>query len=147
MHDFIVDLPDGYGTQVGEAGAQLSGGQRQRLAIARALVGNPAVMLLDEPSASLDRQTEEEFKLTLAELARDHTVLVVTHSPILLSACHNVIALDKGKVSLAGPSHEVLPRLFGSKRQKAQATANAVAASEPRPATDPSPLPAAQSAE
>ncbi|MEQ9326386.1 MAG: ATP-binding cassette domain-containing protein [Rhodospirillales bacterium] len=148
VHDFIVDLPDGYGTQVGEAGAQLSGGQRQRLAIARALVGNPAVMLLDEPSASLDRQTEEEFKLTLAELARDHTVLVVTHSPILLSACHNVIALDKGKVSLAGPSHEVLPRLFGSKRQKAQATASAVAASEPKPAaTDSSPLPAAQSAE
>lgn len=146
VHDFIVDLPNGYGTQVGEAGTQLSGGQRQRLAIARALVGNPAVLLLDEPSASLDRQTEEEFKLTLANLARDHTVLVVTHSPILLSACHNVIALDKGKVSLAGPSHEVLPRLFGSKRQKAQATANSVAASEPaKPATPPAP--AAQSAE
>jgi len=113
VHDFIIDMPDGYATEIGEAGQRLSGGQRQRIAIARALVGHPPVILMDEPSGSLDRQAEEELKRTLMELAKQHTVIIVTHSPILLQACDNLVALDKGRVALAGPTKDVLPRLFG----------------------------------
>ena len=114
VHHFIIDLPDGYGTEIGEAGRRLSGGQRQRIAIARALIGDPPVVLLDEPSSSLDRQAELELRKTLQEIGQDRTVVIVTHSPILLAACDHLVALDRGKVALAGPAKEILPRLFGS---------------------------------
>jgi ATP-binding cassette, subfamily C, bacterial LapB len=113
VHHFIIDLPDGYASDIGEAGQRLSGGQRQRIAIARALLGDPAVLLLDEPSASLDRQAEQELRKTLVEIGKTRTVIIVTHSPILLAACDDLVALDKGKVALAGPSREILPKLFG----------------------------------
>ncbi len=113
VHQFIIDLPDGYATEIGEAGQRLSGGQRQRISIARALVGDPPVIMLDEPSSSLDRQAEQELKKTLIELSQRHTIIVVTHSPLLLGACDNLIALDKGKIALAGPAKDILPRLFG----------------------------------
>ena len=113
VHSFIIDLPDGYSTDIGEAGRRLSGGQRQRIAIARALLGDPPVLLLDEPSASLDRQAETALRQTLIEIGVGRTVIIVTHSPILLAACDDLVALDKGKVALAGPAREILPRLFG----------------------------------
>ncbi len=113
VHHFIIDLPDGYGTEIGEAGRRLSGGQRQRIAIARALVGDPPVLLLDEPSSSLDRQAEQELRKTLTEIGKQRTVIMVTHSPILLAACDDLVALDRGKVALAGPAREILPKLFG----------------------------------
>jgi ABC-type bacteriocin/lantibiotic exporter with double-glycine peptidase domain len=112
-HFFIVDLPDGYATDIGEAGARLSVGERRAIAIARVLISDTPVMLLDEPTAGLDRPAEERLRNLLATLARTRNVIVVTHSPIVLSACNNVIAMERGKVVLAGPSHEVLPRLFG----------------------------------
>ena len=115
VHQFIIDLPDGYATEIGEAGSRLSGGQRQRIAIARALVGDPPVVLLDEPSSSLDRHAENELKQTLVEIAKTRTVIMVTHSPTLLSACDFLYALDRGKLALAGPAREILPRLFGGK--------------------------------
>ena len=113
VHHFIIDMPDGYASDIGEAGRRLSGGQRQRIAVARALIGDPAVLLLDEPSASLDRQAEQELRKTLVEIGKTRTVVIVTHSPILLAACDDLVALDKGKVALAGPSREILPKLFG----------------------------------
>ena len=113
VHHVVVDMPDGYGTPIGEAGSRLSAGQRQRIAIARSLVGNPAVLVLDEPSSSLDRQAEEDLKNTLVQLALDRTVIVVTHSPILLPACRDIVVLEKGQVVAAGPSTEILPRLMG----------------------------------
>ncbi|HAD87242.1 MAG TPA: type I secretion system ATPase [Rhodospirillaceae bacterium] len=113
VHHFIIDLPDGYATDIGEAGSRLSGGQRQRIAIARALLGDPAVLMMDEPSASLDRQAEQALRETLRELAKIRSVILVTHSPILLAACDDLVALDQGRVALAGPSAEILPRLFG----------------------------------
>ena len=112
VHDYVVDLPDGYDTDIGEAGARLSAGIRQRLAIARALVGNPPVILLDEPSSNLDRQSQEELTRSLTTLARDHTILVVTHSPVLLTACSHIMAMEAGKLAMAGPAAEVLSRLF-----------------------------------
>ena len=113
VHHFIIDLPDGYATDIGEAGSRLSGGQRQRIAIARALLGDPSVLMMDEPSASLDRQAEQALRETLREISKSHSVILVTHSPILLAACDDLVALDQGRVALAGPSAEILPRLFG----------------------------------
>ncbi|MGB0683840.1 MAG: ATP-binding cassette domain-containing protein [Magnetovibrionaceae bacterium] len=127
VHHFIIDMPDGYATDIGEAGRRLSGGQRQRIAIARALVGDPPVLLLDEPSASLDRQAETELRKTLVEIARERTVIIVTHSPILLAACDDLIALDKGKVALAGPARDILPRLFGQQPKDAAGSASSAA--------------------
>jgi len=84
--------------------------------LARALIGDPPVLLLDEPSASLDRQAEESLRDVLHVLARDHTVIMVTHSPVLLTACHNVVVLDHAKIAMAGTATDILPRLFPSAR-------------------------------
>jgi len=131
VHHFIIDLPDGYASDIGEAGQRLSGGQRQRIAIARALLGDPAVLLLDEPSASLDRQAEQELRKTLVEIGKTRTVVIVTHSPILLAACDDLVALDKGKVALAGPSREILPKLFGQQPMQKGADTPAAPAGAP----------------
>lgn len=113
VHQFIIDLPDGYASDIGEAGRRLSGGQRQRIAIARALMGDPAVLMMDEPSANLDRQAEQALRETLKKISKTRSVIIVTHSPILLAACDDLVALDQGRIALAGPSKEILPRLFG----------------------------------
>jgi ATP-binding cassette subfamily C protein LapB len=140
VHPFIIDLPEGYGTSVGEGGSILSGGQRQRLVLARALVGNPPVLLLDEPSSNLDRRAEEDLARTLVELAKDHTIVMVTHSPVLLSVSNRVVALDKGRILAAGPSSEILPRLFARPAPPPAAASAPPAA--PAAATAPAPVPA-----
>jgi ATP-binding cassette, subfamily C, bacterial LapB len=111
-HEFVVDLPEGYGTDVGEAGSRLSGGQRQRLAIARAMFGDPPILILDEPTANIDRPAEEQLRVALLEMAKDHNIIVVTHSPVLLSACENILVLERGAIAAAGPGSDILPRLF-----------------------------------
>jgi len=120
LHRLVIDLPNGYGTEVGESGGRLSGGFRQRIAIARALVGDPPILLMDEPSASLDRQGEDKLRETLLELGRDHTVLVVTHSPALLPHCQTIIALNAGRLLVAGPAQDVLTRLTAGNARAAQ---------------------------
>ncbi len=136
VHHFIIDLPDGYATEIGEAGSRLSGGQRQRIAIARALVGDPPVVLLDEPSSSLDRHAEFELKNTLAEIAKTRTVIMVTHSPALLSVADYLYALDKGKLALAGPAREILPRLFGGKTPEPAVSTDTKPAKKPTGSKD-----------
>ncbi len=150
VHHFIIDLPDGYASDIGEAGRRLSGGQRQRIAVARALVGDPVILVLDEPSSSLDRQAETELRTTLADLAKAHTVIMVTHSPVLLTCADDLVALDRGKVALAGPAKEILPRLFGQAPPPPAAPA-ATAKPAPPPAAPtatakPAPPPAAPAA-
>ncbi len=144
VHEFIIDLADGYASDIGEAGRRLSGGQRQRIAIARALIGNPSVLLLDEPSSSLDRQAETELRNTLIELSKSHTVIIVTHSPILLAVCENLVALDKGKVALAGPAKEILPQLFGVNKSAASQAKSPSPTQTPPPAPAPNPAPVQQ---
>jgi PrtD family type I secretion system ABC transporter len=114
VHDAIVNLPNGYETEVGESGHFLSGGVRQKIAIARALVGDPPILLLDEPTGSLDRKSEEQLLHNLRQLAQHKTILVVTHSHVFLQGCHAIIAMDNGRITMAGASASVLPRLFGT---------------------------------
>lgn len=110
-HGDIVALPGGYATPVGENGDNLPGGLRQRLAIARALVGDPPVLLMDEPTNDLDPETTTVLITMLKSLARDHTIVVATHSVDLLEACDNILVLEKGRVKGGGPAFEVLNHL------------------------------------
>ena len=110
-HNFIIDLPDGYATKVGEGAQRFSAGQTKRIAIAQALLNDPPVLLLDEPTAELDRDSELRFVQTLKELAKDHTIIVVTHSPFLLSHCNGIMVMNKGKMVAAGPATDILPKL------------------------------------
>jgi ATP-binding cassette subfamily C protein LapB len=110
-HGFVIDLPDGYGTDIGEAGQRLSSGQRQRLALARALVPDPPVLLLDEPTSFLDRQVEQDLVQTLAELARARCIVAVTHSTALLAAATTVTIVDQGRIVGHGPASEMLARM------------------------------------
>lgn len=126
VHAVIADLPEGYATEVGEAGHRLSAGQRQRIAIARAMLGDPPVLLLDEPSSSLDRQAEQALSAAVRRIGRERTVVMVTHSPALLAACDTVIGMHNGRVALSGPAAQVLPRLLGTARSAAAGTSAAV---------------------
>jgi ATP-binding cassette subfamily C protein len=110
-HDLIVDLPNGYDTEIGENGTILSAGQRQRIALARALFGDPFVLVLDEPNANLD--SEGEAALTEAILrvkSRGGIVVIITHRPAILGAVDFVMVLQQGCVSALGPRDEVLAR-------------------------------------
>ena len=114
VHEYVIDLPDGYATDIGEAGARLSGGQRQRIAIARALLAAPPVLLLDEVTGNLDSHAELALRDTLKSLAETHTIVLVTHTPVLLRACRSIVVLDAGKVAMAGPAQQVLPKITGA---------------------------------
>jgi ATP-binding cassette, subfamily C, bacterial LapB len=110
-HALVIDLPEGYGTDVGDAGSKFSGGQRKRIALAQVLLHDPAILLLDEPTSDLDPAAEQELVANLKQLAVDHTVVVVTHSPVVLRQCQGIMVMDKGRLLMAGPAAQVLPRL------------------------------------
>ena len=95
--DFVTALPEGLNTVVGERGGLLSGGQRQRIAIARALAHQPVFLLLDEPTSALDPESEKLVCETLQKLAKDLTVVAISHQPALISAADNIYTLSKGK--------------------------------------------------
>jgi ATP-binding cassette subfamily B protein len=108
IHDFIRSLPQGYQTIVGERGSQLSGGQRQRLAIARALVRDPAILVLDEATSALDYATEAALNDTLLKVAQNRTVIMVTHRlSSVISAAH-IVVLDHGRAVESGTHEELL---------------------------------------
>lgn len=112
VHDFVAALPGGYGTEVGDGGANLPGGIRQKIGIARAVLGQPPILLMDEPSSNLDRDSETALADTLRGLGADHTIVMATHSLRLLSACHSVLVLERGKIRTGGPADRILPELF-----------------------------------
>jgi len=109
--DFVDRHPMGFDMPVGERGEGLSGGQRQAIAIARALLLDPAILLFDEPSNSMDNTTEEQLKQRLAEVVKDKTLILVTHRASLLSFVDRLIVLDEGKLIADGPKQDVLDAL------------------------------------
>lgn len=114
--DFVRNHPKGLDMQIGERGERLSGGQRQSIAIARALLSNPPLLLFDEPSNSLDNRSEELLKTRLANcLTPQHTLLLVTHRASLLSLVDRLIVLENGRIVADGPKQHVLDALSGGK--------------------------------
>jgi PrtD family type I secretion system ABC transporter len=106
-------LPDGYNTMIGSFGANLSGGQRQRIALARALYGNPVLVVLDEPNANLDGDGEAALRdAILAQKAESTTVVVIAHRPSILSATDRLLVLRDGRVDMFGATADVLPRII-----------------------------------
>lgn len=107
-HDFIMNLPEGYNTMVGEKGLSLSGGERQRIAIARAIIHNPRVLILDEATASLDTETEKLIQDALNKLTANRTTLAIAHRLSTLRNADRLLVLDHGKVSEFGTHNELL---------------------------------------
>jgi ABC-type multidrug transport system fused ATPase/permease subunit len=107
-HDFIAELRDGYDTVVGERGITLSGGQRQRIAIARALIMNPRILILDDATASVDATTEAKIRVGLREAMRGRTTLIIAHRLSTLALADELIVLDNGRVAARGTHDELL---------------------------------------
>lgn len=109
LHEFVMSLPEGYKTSVGsEAGGRLSGGQRQRIGIARAIVRNPNILILDEPTSSLDAETAEAVNATIESLAGDRTLITTTHYLPSVIKADQIFVLDQGKIVERGTHQELI---------------------------------------
>jgi PrtD family type I secretion system ABC transporter len=112
VHELILRLPNGYDTVIGPGGHILSGGQMQRIGLARALYGNPKLLVLDEPNSNLDAEGEANLLLTLQELHQAKTtVVLVTHKPAVLKQMDKLLVMREGRMELFGPCEEVLLKL------------------------------------
>lgn len=111
VHEFARLHPKGYELQVGERGQQLSGGQRQNVALARALLLDPTILLLDEPTSAMDNATEERLKQRLASISANKTLLLVTHRASMLSLVDRLIIVDRGRIIADGPKGSVMEAL------------------------------------
>jgi subfamily B ATP-binding cassette protein HlyB/CyaB len=109
-HDFIVELPEGYDTVLGEHGCTLSGGQRQRLAMARALVSDPHILIFDEATSALDYESEAIIQRNLAQICNGRTVFVIAHRLSTVRVAHAILVLDKGGIVEGGTHEELLAR-------------------------------------
>jgi ABC-type multidrug transport system fused ATPase/permease subunit len=109
-HDFIEELPNGYDTVIGERGITLSGGQRQRIAIARALILDPRVLILDDATASVDATTEARIRLGLREAMKGRTTLIVAHRLSTIALADELVVLDRGRICARGTQAELLER-------------------------------------
>jgi ATP-binding cassette subfamily C protein CydCD len=108
IHDFVMNLPQGYDTLIGEQGVRLSGGERQRLAIARALLKQAPVLVFDEPTANLDALTERQVLEALFEIMRGRTCVLITHRLIGLENVDEILVMDQGRIAERGRQHELL---------------------------------------
>ena len=106
-HGFIIALPNGYETKVGERGVRLSGGQKQRISIARAFLANPTVLLLDEPTSSVEPDSEAAIIAALDRLMKGRTTVLTSHRPSLIDQADVVCVIENGRVTEAGPPEEL----------------------------------------
>ncbi len=108
IHDYIMELPNGYDTILGEAGSTMSGGQKQRLAIARALIKNANIILLDEATSALDNETQESIKKTIKNISKSCTVVMIAHRLSTINNADKIIVIDKGKVVSIGTHRQLI---------------------------------------
>ncbi|MCB0959858.1 MAG: ABC transporter ATP-binding protein [Acidimicrobiales bacterium] len=125
-HEFVSELADGYGTEIGERGFSLSGGQRQRIAIARAILADPRVLILDDATSAVDPTKEHEIRDALAEVMRGRTTLVIAHRPATIALAERVVLIGDGRV-VADGTHE---ELLASSEAYREVLASAAAAEE-----------------
>jgi subfamily B ATP-binding cassette protein HlyB/CyaB len=109
-HEFIMELPEGYDTQVGERGGSLSGGQKQRLAIARILVGDPKLLIFDEATSALDYESERIILENMKSICRDRTVFIIAHRLTAVRNAHKIVVMEKGRLVESGSPKELLER-------------------------------------
>ncbi len=107
-HDFIMELPNGYDSVIGEGGSSLSGGEKQRISIARAILKNAPILLLDEPTASLDAKNEVAVKQAIAQLVKDKTVVMIAHRLKTIQNADNILVVDNGQIAESGTHGELL---------------------------------------
>lgn len=108
LHDYIMSLPDGYDTEIGERGVRISGGQKQRLSIARVFVKNPSILILDEATSALDNTTEALIQQSLFELCKGRTTLVIAHRLSTIKSADKIIIINKGKICEEGTHEELI---------------------------------------
>ena len=106
--EFISEMPEAYDTQIGERGLSLSGGQRQRLAIARAFLADPRVLILDDATSSVDPTKEHEIRDALADVMRGRSTIVIAHRPATIALADRVLLLDQGRIVAEGSHEELL---------------------------------------
>ncbi len=115
MSELVKDHPAGYGMMVGERGSSLSGGQRQAVSIARAILPDPEIIIMDEPSSNMDNQSEYRLKKAMEPYVKDKTLIVITHRHSMLDLVNRLVIMDKGRVVVDGPKQAVLNGLRSGK--------------------------------
>ena len=107
-HEFILELPDGYETNIGDSGNKLSGGQKQRLSIARAVLKNPPIMILDEATSALDTESERLVQDALEKMMRNRTSIVIAHRLYTIQNADSIVVMHKGKIIEQGTHDELM---------------------------------------
>jgi ATP-binding cassette subfamily B protein len=123
-HRFIVRFPDGYDTEVGERGVRLSGGEKQRISIARAILNNPRLMILDEATSAVDTETEQLIQEALDRVMQGRTVFAIAHRLSTLKNASKLIVLDKGQIAEVGSHDELMQKEEGIYRKLVEIQTN-----------------------